>query len=165
MLKKTLLELTLDQDFQDLPNVTVTSIDLMPDDVYDIASILCARIRSDAEGSCWFVDEMVLPTQGNQLTGELQDLVKTMRVHQSKPCLWIAIAGYEGAKAKIMDNTKLQNFLPDFYLPELSMPLRSTQAVLAMSNLESGKSIPCWCPAAFTPASISLFCLTYCLEF
>ena len=39
-----------------------------------------------------------------------------------------------------MDNKKLQNFLPDFYLPELSMPLRSTQAVLAMSNLESGKS-------------------------
>jgi hypothetical protein len=122
--KKTLLELTLDQDFKDLPNVTVMSIDLMPDDVFNIASILCARIRSEAEGSCWFVNVMVLPTQGNQLTGELQDLVKTMRVHQSKPFLWIAIAGYEGAKAKIMDNQKLQNFLP-----ELSMPLRSTQAV------------------------------------
>ena len=70
--KKTLLELTLDQDFQDLPYVTVTSIDLMPDD---------ARIRSEAEGSytilyyiyCWFVEEMVLPMQCNQLRGELQD--------------------------------------------------------------------------------------------
>ena len=62
------------------------------------------------------------------------------RVHQSKPFLWIAIAGYEGAKAKIMDNKKLQNFLPDCYLTELSMPLRSTKAVLAMSNLKSGKT-------------------------
>ena len=62
------------------------------------------------------------------------------RVHQSKPFLWIAIAGYEGAKAKIMVNKKLQNFLPDCYLTELSMPLRSTKAVLAMSNLKSGKT-------------------------
>ena len=38
------------------------SIDLMPEDVFNIATILCARIRLEAEGSSWFVDEM-LPTQ------------------------------------------------------------------------------------------------------
>ena len=80
------------------------SIDLMPDDVFNIATILCARIGSEVEGSSGFVDEMVLPTQGNQLTVELQDVVKIMHKHQFKPCLWIAIAGYEGGKAKIMDH-------------------------------------------------------------
>ena len=69
--QKTLLEMTLAEDFQDLKNVTVTSIDLITDDVYDIASILCKRIRKEPEGSCWFVDEMVLPTQDDQLRGEL----------------------------------------------------------------------------------------------
>jgi hypothetical protein len=87
--KKALLELTLNQYFQDLPSVSVMSIDLMPDDVFNIATILCARIGSEAEGSSWFVDEM-LPTQGNQLTVELQDVVRIMHsAHTALRLCWL----------------------------------------------------------------------------
>jgi hypothetical protein len=87
--KKALLELTLNQYFQDLPSVSVMSIDLMPDDVFNIATILCARIGSEAEGCSWFVDEM-LPTQGNQLTVELQDVVRIMHsAHTALRLCWL----------------------------------------------------------------------------
>jgi hypothetical protein len=87
--KKALLELNLNQYFQDLPSVSVMSIDLMPEDVFNIATILCARIGSEAEGSSWFVDEM-LPTQGNQLTVELQDVVRIMHsAHTALRLCWL----------------------------------------------------------------------------
>lgn len=129
--KKTLLELTLAEDFKDLKNVQVVSINLMPDDVSKIASIMRKRIESEP-GSCWFVDEMVLPATGpgNQLTEELQGLVKHMKTQNMQPCLWIAIAGFKSGKAKNMEKEKIQSVLPDFYLPGLDMPLRNTLAML-----------------------------------
>ena len=66
--------------------------------------------------------------------------MKLMREQESEPCLWLAISGFKDGTAKDFVRENIHTILPDFHLPELSMPLRSTRSILTTAGLEGGKS-------------------------
>ena len=138
--KKTMLELATTAEFEDLENVDVIAPEVMGHtDVVNIASKLRTLIDA-TPGTCWFVDEMILPTPGGLITQELMSIVTNMKTQTMKPCLWIATAGFCEGKNEDFDKQNYQAIFPNFHIPGLDMPLRSTKAMLKLANLENGRS-------------------------
>ena len=137
--RKTLLEMELEEQFSDLPNVSIIGINLKSaSDVATVTQRLLTELQ--ARPGSWFIDELTVPEPQDHAAFRqgLGALVQHMRGQPSQPLLWISMAGISGGKPEHFQPAYLRQSLlpPDFQLPDMSSPLRSTEGILTFAGLK-----------------------------
>jgi hypothetical protein len=146
--RKTLLEMELEEQFSDLPNVSIIGIDIKShSDVATVTQRLLTELQ--ARPGSWFIDELTVPQPEEHAVFRhgLGALVQHMRGQPSQPLLWISMAGIDGGKREHFQPAYLRQSLlpPDFQLPDMRSPLRSTEGILTFAGLkgrDTSKSLP-----------------------
>merc|ERR1719317_432930 len=129
--KKTLLEMELERELTN-PNIQVTSIDLKYGTT-NLVPYLLSLVQSHP-GAAIFLDEVVLGSSDlSSLSAQISE-IKTLLQSQGG-LLWMSVAGYLSGN---IDMSTISSTLSMFHQPQLSIPLRSTKAVLDMVHMGEG---------------------------
>jgi len=136
--KKTLLELELENQFSDLPNVKVTGLFTFPSTALkDLHNEILSKAGS------WFVDEITLPQpfHHSSVRSQVHSLVQHMRNQPDQPLLWMSVAGIEFGNQEHFEVDYLKALLHPLHVVEgMDSPLRNSLATLKLANLETGTS-------------------------